>query len=321
MKISKKNFVLICIAFFLLLAGACLVDFFSFDRLHYQGRWRIPSNNGLWLRYFWYLAKYKPAEFDQMIDRLNKHRIAYAYFHVLNSKSDGQLRYREKDNALKITKAVRERAPACKSIAWVYVPSFGKDATDLSNKAVRAKLVEQASWLIDQCGFDGIQWDYEFCTNKNPGFLALMKETRAALPGKFISLASPMWYPGVLWGWEKSYFADLAPYADQLAVMGYDSYFYSTSAYAWLISQQLIEISDALKNSKCKLIIGVPSYEDKTLAHICQIESLSHALTAVHEALLDPKKVKERYDGVAIFADYTTDENEWNEFDEHVEAR
>ena len=49
---------------------------------------------------------------------------------------------------------------------------------------------------MEECGFDGVQSDYEICRNSEEPFLDLLRQTRAAFPrGKLLSVAAPMWLP------------------------------------------------------------------------------------------------------------------------------
>lgn len=305
--------IILCVLFFAFIAR-CAFDYFFFDQVEPLYPDKLTSRNGLWLRYYFYFGKHNDQEFDKMIERLKTHQIKYAYFHVLNTKTNGQLHYRFEDRAKRITKLVHSQSPDSKAIAWVYVASFGKEANDLSKKEVRANLVEQARWLTEKCGFDGVQWDYEFATNGNRGLIDLLKETKQALPNTLLSTATPMWYPGTLWGWNEQYFAEVAKHSDQIAVMGYDSWLYLPSLYVRLISQQVIQVCQAAEGTNCKVIIGLPTYEDVTLAHHKPVETLRHGLMGVQEGLSNCK-ARDRFEGIALFADYTTDEQEWKLFD------
>lgn len=306
------------------------------------------GENGLWLRYYFYANKYPEVEWTSMPKRLAQNQIKYAYFHVLNATADGSLKVHHEDAAKKITSLVHAGSPATKCIAWVYVGSIlGGGQVDLMKPAVRAKLIKEAQWLTENCGFDGVQWDYEFCQNGDPGLLLLIEETRAQLPPtKLLSIATPMWYPGTLWGWNDDYFTKVAKHCDQICVMGYDSYFYMPSMYTWLMSQQVTHVGNAVKSGsdKCRVLIGVPTYEDATAAHKYYVESFTNALRGIAAGLralpsipvptpssptspnssrasIDSTAMSSTslstdgvVDGIALFADYTTDEKEWSDY-------
>ncbi|HEY9773934.1 MAG TPA: glycosyl hydrolase family 18 protein [Planktothrix sp.] len=304
-----------------------LCDYCAYDALNPAQPCRYNSgDNGLWLRYYWYKDKYGPSDWQQLSVRLQQHQIDDAYFHVLNVKSDGSLASPSLLQARKITDFVHTRgvgskvvsaASRVRAIAWVYVGAQ-TDHVNLDNLSVRRRLVQEAKWLTQECGFDGVQWDYEFAVNGNQGLLRLLDETKKALPqDKLLSVATPMWYPFVLWGWSDEYFQEVARRCDQIAVMCYDSYLYSPAAYVWLVKQQAIHLTDDCHeaNKRCKLILGLPTYEDVTLAHNRHTESLDNALQGVCAGLERAGSARQSFSGVALFADYTTDDAEWHEFD------
>jgi hypothetical protein len=158
------------------------------------------GENGLWLRYRWYFSERSDAEVRALAQRLTERQIRYAYFHVRHVTRDGALRYHYPVAARRLVATLHRDAPAVKVIAWVYAgnrhnaPELGE--VDLANAAVRRRMAAEARWLVKACGFDGVQWDYEICKGGDPHFLALLRETRAALPaGKLLSAAAPVWLP------------------------------------------------------------------------------------------------------------------------------
>lgn len=304
----------------LLIVTSFLIDYSTYEQLNpLHAIESDKCKNGLWLRYYWYVGKYSNQDWKLMLERLQKYRIKYAYFHVLTAKADGSLRYHHLDNARKITNAVHTTAPGTQAIAWVYVGQYDA-GVDLSRPQVRRTLVKEALWLVEKCGFDGIQWDYEFCFSGDQGLLSLLRETRAALPQRaLLSVDTPMWYPGTLWGWNDTYFKQVARCSDQLVVMCYDSYVILPRLYVWLVAQQVIHITSdvELANPKCHVVLGLPTYEDVTAAHHKHAENLSNALRGVALGLSNLKSRSEVLDGIALFADYTTDNSEWKTYSDY----
>ena len=321
--LHKKKVILALLAASCLLLGAYICDWIFYEQQNpLKQSCANTGANGLWLRYYWYAGKHNTAkEWQDMLERLRVNQIKYAYFHVLTTVSDGTLKMHKLENAQKITNAVHTSAPDTKAIAWVYIGSAPQNGgVNLNKPAVRAAIVKEALWLTNECGFDGVQLDYEFCMNGEKGLLLLLDETRTALkPGKLLSVDTPMWYPGILWGWSDDYFKEVAKRCDQICVMGYDSFLYWPRAYAWLLSQQVVHIStDAdAANKSCRVIIGLPSYEDVTLAHHHKTESLANALRGLNDGLADKGTVRSNIDGIALFADYTTDEAEWKLYSDY----
>ena len=178
-------------------------------------------------------------------------------------------------------------------------------------------MIEEARWLVEECNFDGIQWDYELFPRNEPNFNTLLDETRAQL-GKevFISIATPMWYPDPLLGWDRKNFSEASKHCDQIAVMCYDSFYYYPRAYTWLVEQQAINVTRAVKDasSNCSVMLGIPVYDAGTVGHMTHSENIRTALTGVRNGLSNPKAYPEVFDGVSPFAEYTMDEDEWGQY-------
>jgi spore germination protein YaaH len=181
-------------------------------------------------------------------------------------------------------------------------------------------MVEEAARLATDYGFDGVQWDYEICPDGDRGFLALMRETRAALPaGKLLSAATPLWLPSPLrtFGWSEDTYADVAATCDQVVPMCYDSGFWLPRSYVWLVRRQSVHVTHAVGrgNPRCRVLFGLPTYGRGGLSHNPRAESLLLAIKGVREGLAAPGANHSVFAGVALFADYTTSEAQWQTYD------
>lgn len=288
------------------------------------GRPLDRGENGLWLRYHWYFGRKTDAEVRDLARRLRDDRIRDAFFHVRHARNDGSLAYRYPEEARRLLQVLRREAPGVRAVAWVYAGNERGAAwlsnVNLQDPAVRRRMVEEARWLVTDCGFDGVQWDYEICPDGDAGFLELLDETHAALPpGKLLSVATPIWLPDPLprrWGWSDRYFSEVARRTDQMAVMGYDTAMYLPRAYVALMRAQAVHVTRAVRagNPECRVLIGVPTYGAGPPSHHAWSENLSMALKGVREGLADPRAAPEVFAGVAPFADYTTQPDEWAEY-------
>jgi hypothetical protein len=292
-----------------------LIDYFAYP---YGGALGGKSSNqgrnGLWIRYPWYFGEHSPAEALELANKLEKEQIRYAYFHVRFITKTGELKFRHPE-AAKLTDSIHKVAPSVRLLAWVYIDG----SVRVSDPKVRSKMVGEANWLIETCGFDGIQWDYEPCPDGDKGFLALLEDTRAswlAPPGArkpsqeskpILSVAAPPWFPWPFsgFGWSESYFAEVGKRCDQIAVMCYDTGFFLPRSYAWLVREQAARIPKA---ANCEVLLGLATYEDGLRSHNPRAENLKIGLKAARES--------NGFDGVAIFADYTTDEAEWRWYEQ-----
>jgi hypothetical protein len=245
----------------------------------------------------------------------------YAYCHVRHIEPDGRLAFRYRENAQRLAGELHRHLPSLDVLAWVYVGNDrGGGAVDIADTAVRRQMIEEAVWLVTECGFDGIQWDYEICPSGDQAFLDLLRETRVALPeGKMLSACTPMWYPRPWprgYRWETDYFSQVAANCDQLAVMCYDSALYLPRAYVWLVRQQAARVTRAVARGDpdCRVLLGVPTYGRGGASHHARAENIRMALKGVREGLAGSLAPPPSFNGVSIFADYTTDPDEWRDY-------
>jgi hypothetical protein len=86
---------------------------------------------------------------------------------------------------------------------------------------------------------------------------------------------------------------------------------YFPSAFIWLIEQQCIHALEASPASakKCKVIFGLPTYDDLTIA-IAAWKKLLNELRGMQKGLKGNRAKAKNLDGLALFADYTIDERE-----------
>ncbi|MGV3614552.1 MAG: hypothetical protein ACO1SV_04370 [Fimbriimonas sp.] len=277
------------------------------------GRTHDQGENGIWLRYTWYFGERKPDEVPALARRLKAHGIRDAFFHVRFIRKDGTLAYRHLDRARTLNAALTKEAPAIRSIAWIYAGNpQGTGDVDLANETVRAAMVREAAWLVRDCGFEGVQWDYEICPDGDPSLLKLLEETRAALPpGTFLGVSTPIAYSWPLsgFGWSREYFGEVAKRCDGIATMTYDTGMLMPRAYVGLVGSTTENITKwvADANPDCGVLIGLPTYEEGFFSHNPNAENLRLAMKGVREATPDVRS----FAGIALFADYTMDEQEW----------
>ncbi len=302
-----------------LLLGLLLLDYIAYPHLaHPVGRSFNRGENGLWLRYTWYFGA--ETDFAGLAKRLQTEQIHYAYFHVRDVTKNGTLRYHRSESARQLVTRLHQQVPTVKLLAWVYAGNTaGRGGVDISRPEVRRAMVQEAVWLVTVCGFDGVQWDYEICPSGDADFLRLLHETRAALPpGKLLSAAVPLWIPPPFsrYGWREADFSAVAAVCDQVAVMCYDSGCYLPRSYVWLVHQQVVHVTRAVarRNVHCRVLFGVPTYGPGGLSHHAPAENIGMALLGVREGMTDPKASPSVVAGVAPFADYTTQESEWQTY-------
>jgi hypothetical protein len=103
-----------------------------------------------------------------------------------------------------------------------------------------------------------------------------------------------------------------------MAVMCYDSGIYLPRGYVWLVHQQVIHVTRAAArgNPRCRVLLGLPTYGKGGLSHHAWAENLRMSLKGVRAGLADPRAERSVFAGIALFADYTTQPEEWETYRE-----
>jgi hypothetical protein len=318
--LRRRRLVMVALALLLLLAA----DYYGYERwTRPGGESHNAGTNGLWLRYHWYFGRKGEDDVRRLGARLLEDQIRYAYFHVRMVGNDGRLQHRHPGSAHRLLAVLREEAPSVKALAWVYAGNRGAGGVTirLADPSVRRAMVEEAVWLVTECGFDGIQWDYEVCRDGDAGFLALLRETRSALSaGALLSVATPVWSPVPrLNGWSEDYFGEVAENCDQIAVMCYDTGVFWPRGYVWLVRGQAARVTRAVAgaNPECQVLLGLPTYHKGLRSHNPRAENLRLALKGVREGMSDSRAGASAFAGIALFADWTTQPEEWELYRRH----
>ena len=147
------------------------------------------GTNGLWIRYTHYFGEVPDEDVAKLATRLGEYQFAYAFFHVRFIKKDGTLAYRYPEKAKRLLETVRERAPQTKLIAWVFAGNErGSGEVDLTDRTVRENMVEEAKWLIEECGLTEFSGTMKCVTTASRDFWNFWKK-RVARRRKARSLA------------------------------------------------------------------------------------------------------------------------------------
>lgn len=285
------------------------IAWFGFG-VHIDSR-TIDTRISFWMEHAW--ATGVQYDFTDLTSKVKDYGITDLYFHVGPLSETGDL-----SSDLNIPTAQLTALPT-NNYAWL---GQVRSKIDLDNSEVRAELVESAKWTLGQ-GFDAIHLDIEPVRSDDEGFYSLLEELRLALPETPISVAMDEWQPHYLsrllsWStdtpiesyWTKNQVKRVAELADQIVVMTYDTNFHDPNLYEWWVEQQTIAISQFLPNDT-ELFIGIPSYDEGESIDP-EAENLQTGLTGFNRAVQNLRSNSDQITGVAIYAYWEMDEDEWN---------
>jgi len=177
-------------------------------------------------------------------------------------------------------------------------------------------------------GFDGVHLNIEPIDDDNVEFLALLRALRTAVGDhRLLSVAAtrpaPLGLPRAPnFAWSPDYYARVAATVDQLVIMAYDTALPTSSLYRRYVSWAARSVAGALDKpgSKVRVLMGIPTYEPYSFMHRRGVETPENALAGV-VAGLRGLGAGGTFEGVAIYAEWTTDEKDWRAYERHWRNR
>jgi hypothetical protein len=290
----------------------------SFDR----------GRNGLWLGHRWYTGvgvrrgdPVTDADLDALIDTFDRRGIRYAFVHVGPVLEDGRI----EDAPGEVLARIAQRAPDVALFAWL---GARVERIPLTRPAFRANLLDTIEGLR-AAGFTGVHFDFEPLHDRHPGYLEVLEAVRARFGPSFtISQATPRAGPfGVSIGplrdsfWSEAFYRAAMARTDQTVVMAYDTRLGFTKGYVAFVRHQAHQLLRwACETPDHELLIGIPSYEDVPTYSDPQVENLRTAALGVRAALEAQGEAPPCFTGVAVYAYWVTDDDEWRDFERYWTA-
>ncbi|HET8647943.1 MAG TPA: glycosyl hydrolase family 18 protein, partial [Vicinamibacteria bacterium] len=216
-------------------------------------------------------------------------------------------------------------APGMKVLPWVGGLRVGYRRTrtgtiDLRDLAQRQRMVAECRGLVDE-GFHGVHINIEPVDDGNDDFLSLLRALRTAVGDNLLSLSAikpgPVHVPlAPNFFWTPAYYGRVGLLADQIVVMAYDTGIPTPSLYRRYLSYVAGTLSTRLQGdpARARLLVGVPTYDGAGIMHRTGVENPENALMGI-VAGLRGLGAGGTFEGVALYAEWTTDEEEWRTYE------
>jgi hypothetical protein len=278
------------------------------------------DRNAVWLEHRWLEKAHPPEEMEVLLQSLDRHGIAYVFPHLIPFNGAGRLPLHSREQMRSFLSVARRVAPRMKVLPWVGGLRVGYNrqfpgAVDLADIGQRQRIVAECRGLMDE-GFDGVHLNIEPVPDGDADFLALLRALRSAIGGGILSLSAQR--PGPLripaapnFLWTPDYYLRVAAEADQLVVMTYDTALPTPSLYRRYLAYAASSMTANLARAgRARLLIGIPTYDGRGRMHRGDVENPENALTGLVAGL---RGVQEdgTFEGVALYAEWTTDDAEW----------
>jgi len=284
------------------------------------------DRNAVWLEHRWLERRHSDGEMEALFVRLRSRGIAYAYPHVIPFDDAGRLPPHDREQMRAFLAAARRIAPELRVLPWIGGLRRGyrrqrPGTIELADLTQRQRIVAEARGLVDE-GFDGVHVNVEPVDDGNDEFLALLRAVRTAVgPGHLLSIAATRPAP---WGlprapnfaWSPDYYARVAATVDQIVIMAYDTALPTPSLYRRYVRWAARSVAGALdaSPSEARVLMGIPTYEPYGFMHRRGVETPENALAGV-VAGLRGLGAGGTFEGVALYAEWTTDAADWSAYE------
>ncbi|MCB0317694.1 MAG: hypothetical protein KDD56_02990 [Bdellovibrionales bacterium] len=282
------------------------------------------------------VVKSKVIDFARL---LKANGIRYVYIFAGPFKVNGSLPFFAYSNSAKeVVRLLISEYPELVILPWI---------GGLQNKSVFLEkedwvrhAVESISLLVGSLGVPGVHTDFELILPDSKYVLEERKiptvkfdinqfgrllvdfhlRLKNKLPNIFVSTVVGSTSHGVkLWKWQPEFdeIADLCKYTNQIALMFYDTKIKNKKDYEESLIEQLKHVRN-WKESNCNastdFLLGVGTFENSKPLDAyrdLKIENLENHFLTLKKIRKNMKGDSAFFDGNAIYANWTTDESEW----------
>ena len=280
------------------------------------------DRNAVWLEHRWLEREHSVPEMEALFTSLAGHGIGYVFPHLIPFNGAGRLPVHSREQMRAFLATARRVAPELRVLPWVGGLRVGyrrqrPGSVDLADLGQRQRIVAECRGLVDE-GFDGIHVNVEPVDDGNDEFLALLRALRTAVgPGRILSVSAmppaPLSLPlAPNFAWSLEYHRRVAALVDQVVIMAYNTALPTSGLYrryvTWATSSVTRDLAAA--RTSARVLLGVPTYDDASFVHRLSVETPENAFLGV-VAGLRGLGAGGTFEGVALYAEWTTDEREW----------
>jgi hypothetical protein len=284
------------------------------------------DRNAVWLEHRWLERPHASEEMDALLGGLRGHGVYYVYPHLIPFDAAGRLPPHSREQMRAFLESARRAAPGMRVLPWIGGLRTGYRRTragsfELADLGQRQRVVAECRGLIDE-GFDGVHLNVEPIDDGNVEFLALLRALRTAVgDGSLISVSTIRPGPFALPGapnflWTVDYYMRVGALVDQIVIMSYDTGLPTPGLYRRYVSYAAASVTRALARSRLRsrLLLGIPTYDETGLMHRGGVENPENALLGVIAGLRGLGGGG-TFEGVALYAEWTTDAAEWQTYE------
>lgn len=295
--------------------------------------------NAIWIGSEWTFEEPSDAEVNAFASRLRQNSIGTVYAWVSFLKGDGEWSgiasgthtFAEVEpNVVRFISQFREAYPQANLYGWVSIPVDVGGGYRLGEADSIQKIAEFSGRVVNELGFDGVMLNAEPVWNANADdYIALLQAIRREIGDATLGVAVfPDWSPSGVnipkppqiapgTAYSTEFKQRIALLADEIMVMAYNSDLSAPRDYIEWVAYQTQEYARSIAEIEggATVRIGIPTYAD-TPAHDTAVENIPSAISGVIAGLQQAGEAARVIEGVAIYASWETDEDEWRLFEQ-----
>lgn len=284
------------------------------------------NRNAVWLEHRWLQDGISDAELNDLCRTLKTNGVMYVFPHLSPAGADGHLPVFSKDAAKRFRQILKQNCPEIKILPWVGGVKVGfhqmqAGTVQLDSDSYLQTFASECARLMHDFDFDGVHLNIEPLDSGNQRLPEWLEYLRSRIDGKILSIAAskPSFLEGLNFSpersWDVNYFARVGKECDQMVIMNYDTGLWNSFLYSLFVREKISAILRRFAQERlpCKVLLGVPTY-DAAPRHNVETENVAAALKGLIAALSLQDVPKDNFEGVALYAYWTTDEKEWRDF-------
>ncbi len=299
----------------------------------------VPAN-ALWVGEEWTYETRTDDDMDQFVAHLRRHEIGTVYARISDLNFDGSwtgrpdMQNQFEEVRPEVTRFAQQFKAAYPDVQLYGVIGVQADLAAsgyrLDEDRVQRVITDFSTQIVGSLGYDGVMLNIDPVWDGDDNFLAILRRVRGAIGDeKLLAIATPpdwtplnadvptpsLIAPGTVWdATYKQRIALIQP--DQIVIRAYNSYLDNANDYTEWMAYQVQAYIEAIAPLEIgtNLIFGIPTYDDLPPAHDVAVENVASALNGIRRGLNAAGEAGAVVQGVAIYANWTTEPVEWEQF-------
>lgn len=285
--------------------------------------------NATWISNDWTYTAPGDELMVAFAEKLRENQVGVVYAWVSQLQPDGSwFGGANFDSVRDFAARFKEAYPDSDLYGWINVPVVPGGYT-LDQPPIQTIVADLSQRIVGEFGFDGVFVNVDPVQSGDRGFLALLRSVRnaigvdtplgAAVPPDWTPTDAeialpPQIAPGTVW--DETYKQSVALLVDHLTVRTYNTGFASAGEYSDWVSYQVEVYTDAIVDLgvSTALYFGMPTYDADPPRFDPAVENIESASAGIRAGLNAVGENADFVRGAAVYADWTTDDGEWDSF-------